>query len=166
MDAFELWCWRRLFRVPWTARRSNQSILKEINPEYSLGGLMLKLQYFGHPMWRANSLEKTLILGKIDVEGEEGDRGWNGYMASQIQWKWTWVKSKDNKGQGGLACYSPWGHKESDMTNWTITATWWEPFAHLIKAFPCLTMSGLQLWSDLWDFSTQSSITCSKDAWG
>ena len=65
MDAFELWCWRRLFRVPWTARRSNQSILKEINPEYSLGGLMLKLQYFGHPMWRANSLEKTLILEKI-----------------------------------------------------------------------------------------------------
>ena len=106
----------------------------------------------GPLMWRANSLEKTLILGKIDVEGEEGDRGWNGYMASQIQWKWTWVKSKDNKGQGGLARYSPWGHKESDMTNWTIIATWWEPFAHLIKAFPCLTMSGLQLWKWLVGF--------------
>ena len=73
IDAFELWCWRRLLRVPWTARRSNQSILKEINPEYSLEGLMLKLQYFGHLMWRADSLEKTLILGK--TEGRKR-RGW------------------------------------------------------------------------------------------
>ena len=68
IDAFELWCWRRLLRVPWTARRSNQSILKEISPEYALEGLMLKLklQYFGHLMGRADSLEETLILGKID----------------------------------------------------------------------------------------------------
>ena len=68
IDAFELWCWRRLLRVPWTARRSNQSILKEISPEYSLEGLMLKLklQYFGHLMRRADSLEKTLLLGKIE----------------------------------------------------------------------------------------------------
>ena len=68
IDAVELWCWRRLLRVPWTARRSNQSILKEISPEYSLEGLMLKLklQYFGHLMWRTDSLEKTLMLGKID----------------------------------------------------------------------------------------------------
>ena len=68
MDAFELWCWRRRLRVPWTAMRSNQSILKEISPEYSLEGLMLKLkvQYFGHLMQRANSLEKTLMLGKIE----------------------------------------------------------------------------------------------------
>ena len=65
IDAFELWCWRRLLRIPWTARRSNQSILKEISPEYSLEGLMLKLQYFGHLMQRANSLEKTLTLGKV-----------------------------------------------------------------------------------------------------
>jgi len=75
IDAFELWCWRRLLRVPWTARRSNQSILKEISPEYSLERLMLrlKLQYFGHLMWRTDSLEKTLMLGKI--EGERR-RGW------------------------------------------------------------------------------------------
>ena len=68
IDAFELWCWRRLLRVPWTARRSNQSILKEICPEYSWEGLMLKLklQYFGHPMWTTDSLEKTLMLGKIE----------------------------------------------------------------------------------------------------
>ena len=74
IDAFELWCWRRLLRVPWTARRTNQSILKEISPEYSLGGLMLKLklQYFDHLMWRTDSLKKTLMLGKI--EGRR--RGW------------------------------------------------------------------------------------------
>ena len=72
MDAFELWCWRRLLRVPWTARRSNQSILKEINPEYSLEGLLLKLQYFGHLIRRANSLEKTLMLGKIEGKRRRG----------------------------------------------------------------------------------------------
>ena len=74
IDAFELWCWRRLLRVPWTARRSNQSILKEINPEYSLEGLMLKLklQYLGHLMQRADSLEKTLILGKIEGRKRRG----------------------------------------------------------------------------------------------
>ena len=66
IDAFELWCWRRLLRVPWTARRSNQSILKEISPEYSLEGLMLKLQYFGHLMGRTDLLEKTLMLEKIE----------------------------------------------------------------------------------------------------
>ena len=74
IDAFELWCWRRLLRVPWTARRSNQSILKEISPEYSLEGLMLKLkfQYFGHLMWRTDSLEKTLMLGKIEGGSRRG----------------------------------------------------------------------------------------------
>ena len=73
IDAFELWCWRRLLRVRWTARRSNLSILKEINPEYSLEGLMLKLQYIDYPMWRTDSLEKTLMLGKI---GGKRRRGW------------------------------------------------------------------------------------------
>ena len=74
IDAFELWCWRRLLRVPWTARRSNQSVLKEISPEYSLGGLMLKLklQYFGHLMRRTDSLDKTLMLGKIEGRRRRG----------------------------------------------------------------------------------------------
>ena len=72
IDAFELWCWRRLLRVPWTVRRSNQSILKEINPKYSLVGLMLKLQYFGHLMQRADSLEKTLMLGKVEGRRRRG----------------------------------------------------------------------------------------------
>ena len=77
IDAFKLWCWRRLLRVPWTARRSNQSILKEINPEYSLKGLVRKpkLQSFGHLMRRVNSLEKTLMLGKVEDRGKEGNRG-------------------------------------------------------------------------------------------
>ena len=84
IEAFELWCWRRLLRVPWTARRFNQSILKEISPEYSLEELMLKLklQYFGHVMWRTDSFAKTLMLGTID-----------GWMASPTQWTWVWVNS-------------------------------------------------------------------------
>ena len=88
IDAFKVWCWRRLLRVPWTARRSNQSILKEISPGCSLEGLMLKLklQYFGHLMWRVDSLEKTLMLGRMWAGGEGDDRGWDGWMASPTQW--------------------------------------------------------------------------------
>ena len=78
IDAFELWCWRRLLRVPWTARRLNLSTLKEINPEYSLEGLMLKLQSFGHLMRRANSLDKTLMLGKIEDRRRRGQQGMRG----------------------------------------------------------------------------------------
>ena len=94
IDAFELWCWRRLLRVPWTAR-SNQSILKEINPEYSLEGLMLKLklQYFGHLMWRAKSMEKTLMLGKIKGRRRRGWQEWDGWMATSTQWTWVWANS-------------------------------------------------------------------------
>ena len=84
-DAFELWCWRRLLSVPWTARRSNQSILKEINPEYTLERLRLKLklQYYGHLMQRTDSSEKTLMLGKIEGRKRRGWRGWDGWMASR-----------------------------------------------------------------------------------
>ena len=114
INAFELWCWRRLLRVPWTTRRSNQSILKEISPEYSLEGLMLKLklQYFGHLTRRIDSLEKTLMLGKI--EGRRR-RGWQ-----RMRWLGSITDSMDmslNKdlgvsdGQGGLVCCSPWGRR-------------------------------------------------------
>ena len=114
-DAFESWFWRRLLTVPWTPRRSNQSILKEINPEYSLEGLMLKLKFqnFGHLMRRADSLEKILVLGKIWGQEEKkvtkdevvGWHHWlNGHEFEQA--------SGDGEGQGGLACCSPWGHKE------------------------------------------------------
>ena len=95
IDAFELWCWRRLLRVPWTAKRSNQSILKEIIPGCSLEGLMLKLkfQYFGHLMRSADSFEKTLMLEKIEGRRRRDDRGWDGWMASPTQWTWVWVNS-------------------------------------------------------------------------
>ena len=93
IDAFELWCWRRLFRVPWTARRSNQSILKEIRSGWSLQGLMLKmkLQYFGHLMQRAGSLERPWCWERLRAGGE--DRGWDGLMASPTQRTWVWVDS-------------------------------------------------------------------------
>ena len=124
IDAFELWCWRRRLRVPWTARRSNHSILKEINPEYSLEGLMLKLklQYFGYLMLSTDSLEKTLMLEK--TEGRRR-RGWQDEM---VGWHHQLNEHEFKQapgvgaGQGSLECCSPWGHKELDMTeqlNWT-----------------------------------------------
>ena len=99
--ALKNWCFwtvvleKTLKRVPWTARKSNQSILKEISPEYSLEGLMLKLkpQYSGHLMWRNDSLERTLMLGKIEGGRRRGDRGWDGWMASRTQRTWVWVSS-------------------------------------------------------------------------
>ena len=96
IDAFGLWCWRRLPRVPWTARRSNQSILKEISPEYSLEGLMLKLklQYFGHVMWRTDTLEKTLMLGKTEGGRRGDDRGWDGWMTTLTRWTRVWASSE------------------------------------------------------------------------
>ena len=97
IDAFELWCWSRLLRVPWTARRSNQSVLKAISPEYSLEGLMLKLKLwnFGHLKWRTDSLEKTLMLGRLKVGRERDDRGWDGWMASLMWQTWVWVGSRN-----------------------------------------------------------------------
>ena len=91
IDAFEVWCWRRLLRVPWTARRSNQSILKEISPRYSLEGVMLKLklQYFGYLMQRVDSLEKTPLLGGIGGRRKKGRQR----MASLTRWTWIWVNS-------------------------------------------------------------------------
>ena len=130
---FELWCWRSLLRVPWTARRSNQSILKEISPENSLERLMLKLklQYFGYMMWRADSLQKTLILGKIEGRSRRGQQrmmiGWHhqltGYEFEQIPGV--------GDGQGGLACYCPWGRRVGH--NWATELKW---LKILEKRFP------------------------------
>ena len=97
IDTFELWCWRRLLRVPWTTRRSIQSILKEISPEYPLETFMLKLnlQYFGHLMQRNDSLEKSQCCWERLKVGEEGDdRGWNDWMASPSGWTWVWASSR------------------------------------------------------------------------
>ena len=124
IDAFKLWCWKRLLRVPWTAGRSSQSILKEISPEYSLKVLMLKLKlhYFGHLMWKTDSLEKTVIWERLKAGGEGDNRRRDGWMTSSTQWTWVWVSSGFGDGQGSLVCCSPWGHKQLDMTeqlNWT-----------------------------------------------
>ena len=104
IDAFELWCWRRLLRISWTARRSNQSILKEISPEYSLEGLMLKLklQYFGHLIRITDSFEKILTWERLMAGGKGENRGWDGWMASPTQWTWVWVNSRSWAGRPGV----------------------------------------------------------------
>ena len=121
IDAFELWCWRRLLRVPGTARRSNQSILKEICPRCSLEGLMLKLkcQYFSHLMRRAESFEKTLMMGKIEGRRRRGQlrMRWMSGITNFNGYEFGWTPGGGD-GQGSLACCGPWGHKESDTTAW------------------------------------------------
>ena len=123
IDAFKLWCWRRLLRVPWTARKSNQSILKEISPEYLLEALMLKLklQYFGHLMWRTDSWEKTLMLERLKAGGEgmiEDEMvGWHHQLDGHEFEQAPGICD----GQGRLVYCSPWGCKEPDVTerlNW------------------------------------------------
>ena len=118
--------WRRLLRVSWTARRSNQSILKEVSPDYSLEGLMLKLklQYFGHLMWRADSFEKILMLRKIGAGGEGDGRGWDGWMASPTQWTWVWINSGSWwwTGRPGMLQFmgsQRIGHNWATELNWT-----------------------------------------------
>ena len=128
IDAFELWCWRRLLKVSWTAKRSNQSISKKINPQYSLEGLMLKMkpEYFGYLMQRTDSFEKTLTLGKIEGRRRRGWQrmrwlvgiGWHHRLEGHEFEQALGV----GDGQGGLACWGPWGCEESDTTerlNWT-----------------------------------------------
>ena len=118
-DCFELWCWRRHLRVPCTARRSNQFLLKEISPEYSLERLMLKLklQYFGPLMWRTDSLEKNPNAGKDWRQEEKRMTEWDGRMVSLDGHEFEQALGDDD-GQGSLVCCSPWACKESDMTEW------------------------------------------------
>ena len=117
IDAFELWFCRRLLRGPWTARRSNQSILKEINPEFSLEGLMLKLQYFDHLMRRDNSLEKTLMLGKTKDRRRKGQQRMRllDSITDSMELEFEQTLGEGD-GQGSLVCTSPWGRKELDAT--------------------------------------------------
>ena len=137
IDVFELWCWKRLLRVPWTARRSNQSILKEISPECSLEGLMLKLklQYFGHLMRRVDSLEKTLML-REKSGGEGDDRGWDGWMASLTQWTWVWVNSGNWWWTGRPGILHLMGSQRVGY-DWVTYLNWWL-FQTFGEHFMCL----------------------------
>ena len=123
IDAFELWCWRRLLRVLWTARRPNQSVLKEISPKYSLKGLILKLklQYFGYLMQRKlTHLKRPWCWERLKTGGKGDDRGWDGWMASP--WTWVWVSSRSWWRTGKPGMLQSMGLKESDTTerlNWT-----------------------------------------------
>ena len=132
IDTFELWCWRTLLRVPWTSRRSNQSILKEISPEISLERMMLKLklQDFGYLMQRVDSLEKTLMLEGIVGRRTRDDRGWDGWMASRTRWTWVWVNSGSwwwTRRPGGL--------RFMGSQSWTQLSDWTELMGVLITVF-------------------------------
>ena len=125
IDAFELWCWRRLLRVSWTARRSHQFNLNEISPEYSLEGLMLKLQlqYFGHLMWRTNSFEKILMLGKIEGgrrRGQQRIRRLDGITDSMYG---SLIRLQKLVMDRGLACCSPWSRRVRH--DWVTELNWW-----------------------------------------
>ena len=142
IDAFELWCCRRLLRVPWTARRSNESILKEISPGCLLEGLMLKLklQYFGHLIRRVDSLEKTLMRGEIGGAGGEGDdRGWDGWMASPTWWTWVWVNSGSwwwtrRPGVLQFKGLQRVGHDWATELNWTVVyLTYYSPWKIILE---------------------------------
>ena len=134
VDAFELWCWRRSLRVLRTARRSNQSILKEISPGCSLEGMMLKLklQYFGHLMRRVDSLEQTLMLGGIGAGGKGDDRGWDGWMASPTWWTWVWVNSGWWTGRPGVLRFMGSQRVGHD---WTTELTW---TTHYVLVASCI----------------------------
>ena len=124
MDAFELWCWRRLLRVPWMARRSNQSILKEISLECSLVGLMLKLelQYFGHLCKELTQWRGPWCWERLKAGGEGANRGWEGWMASPTLWTWVWASSRS------LECCSPWGCSQTGLRDWTVTTRVWQEY--------------------------------------
>ena len=120
IDAFELWCWRRLLRVPWTARRSNQSILKEISRGCSLEGMMLKLklQYLAISCEELTHWKRPWWWERLEAEGEGDDRGWDGWMASQTRWTWVWVNSRSWWWTGRPGMLRFMGCKESDTTEW------------------------------------------------
>ena len=158
IDAFEPWYWRRCLRVPWTARRSNQSIWKEISPEYSLEGLMLKLklQSFGPLMQRTDSLEKTLMLGKIEGRRRRGQQRMRWWMASPTQWTWVWVNSGRWRWTGKPGMLQSIGLQRV-RHNWVTELNW--SSKTIVKA-TCLTHP--QLWAKLLSAPLGSSVKWKK----
>ena len=127
INTFELWCWRRLLRVPWTARRFNQSILNKISPEYSLEGLMLKLklQYFGHLMCRIDYWKRPWCWERLKAGGEGDDRGWDGLMTSRTGWTWVWVNSGSWWWTGRPGMLQSMGSQRVGY-NWVTELNWTE----------------------------------------
>ena len=162
IGAFVLWCWRRLLRVPWTAGRSYQSILKEISPEYWFEGLMLKLklQYFGHLMWRTDSSEKTLMLGMIDGGRRSGWQRVRWLMESMTQWTWVWVSSGSWWWTGKPGVLQS---MESQRVghDWVTELTWTEVLlqAHTEGNFLCLFIQTHYLPSPHWYQSKKARIS-------
>ena len=158
IDAFELWCWRRLLRVPWIARRSDQSILEEISPEYSLEGLMLKLklQNFGHLMRRVTHLKRPWCWERLRARGEGDDRRWDGWMASPTQWTWVWVNSVSWRWTGRPGMLQSMGlqrvgHDWATELNWTDLSL--ILFCHLSSHWGILPESAKPLRVGKWWFA-------------
>ena len=150
IDAFVLWYWRRFLRVLWISRRSNHSILKEISHEYLLEGVMLKLKLESFGTWceELTHWKGPWFWERLKAGGEGDDRGWDGWMASPTQWTWVWVSSRSWWWTGNLVYRSPWGHKESDMTEWL---NWTDNFSSVffffnIYLFGCTAFGLLHVW--------------------
>ena len=152
IDAFELWYWRRLLRVPWTARRSNQSISREINPEYSLEGLMLKLklQHFVNLMQIADSLKSLWCWERLRAEGEEGVRRWDGWMALPLKWTWTWAnfgrwwgtgRPGVLQSMGSQRVRHDWATEQQQLTVDTWVYFWAVCHSTLVCLFLCHTLA-------------------------
>ena len=157
IDAFELWCWRRLLKVPWTARISNQSILKEISPEYSLEGLMLKLklQYLGHLMQRIY-LKRPWCWKWLKAGGEGDHREWDGWMASPTQWTWVWVSSRNWWWAGKLGVLQSMGLQRV-RHDWVAELNWTELRDLLLPALMWLWLKSYYFWTSVFTVIIRSA---------